>query len=129
MTRCTCVQAVREACAPLYATIVGLRAEIAELRDHLSQANDTISRLTRCQTAADLQRMRETDRWGALTEARSATERPPTAPSADAPRTGAFYTDNTGRRVAIAAEFKPPMARGCGEAWAWHAPDAGDVDA
>jgi hypothetical protein len=21
------------------------------------------------------------------------------------------------------------QARGCGEAWAWHAPDAGDVDA
>jgi hypothetical protein len=93
--KCTCVQAVREACAPLYATIVGLRAELAELRDHLSQANDTIARMSRCQTAGELQAYRET---------REAEK-------------GKIQT------------FAQGSAAGCGEAWAWHAPDAGDVDA
>jgi phage shock protein A len=47
--RCTCEKAVREATKPL-------EARIAELEDHLSQANDA---LAQSRTAADVQRVRE----------------------------------------------------------------------
>jgi hypothetical protein len=82
--RCTCGTASREArnaahrfsaehirarkAYDLKATVAELREltklaqRIAELEDHLSQANDTIARMARCQTAADLQREREAER-------------------------------------------------------------------
>jgi uncharacterized coiled-coil protein SlyX len=118
-----------------------LAKRIAELEDHLSQANDTIARMSRCQTAADLQREREAELMRArtavedcrLSEAdliacyeetshRSATERPPTAPNSPSSNAAALNR--------YAGNMDPSaQARGCGEAWAWHAPDAGDVDA
>jgi hypothetical protein len=75
------------------AKIGRLKALLAEAEDHISQANDTIARMSRCQTAGELQAYRET---------RDAEKGKP-------------------------GEWK--LVSRTGEAWAWHAPDAGDVDA
>jgi hypothetical protein len=38
--------------------------EVAELKDHLAIANETIARMSRCMTASDLQKTREDSLWG-----------------------------------------------------------------
>jgi uncharacterized coiled-coil protein SlyX len=152
--------ALREATDALYRTISALNARIAELEDHLSQANDTIARmsrcavtassiaerdtdrldrLTRCQTAADLQREREAEKAAWLkaygpgveapdiegpAEARSATERPPTAP--DAVWDDSSLSDEQ-LRVAIERRRAPAAEDGF-EAHPWPGKDGG-IDA
>jgi hypothetical protein len=90
--------AVREATAPLLEKIarmtsglayqrectrywhgeVGARdATIMELRDHLSQAHASLAEMTRCRTAADLQRVRETPRKAIRDDTLAEMRQPP----------------------------------------------------